>query len=349
MGMSAMSSNVRARWVWLAMTSVLFIGMLAGIFVPRFTVQAQDAAPQTYTVFAGGAAEFNTAVLAFAPQSLKVHRGDTVQWLISGFHNIHFAETPAELIIAPDVNGQPLPQMNPAVAFPTIETGGAFQGGDANSGIPPDPANPAVTFSLVMDVEPGSYTYVCDIHPGMVGTITVVEAATAIPAPAEVLAAGAADQAMNAGAGVHAAMEAAMQPPSGVESGEPQVKAGLQPGLAAVLQFFPSISVIEAGQSVTWNVPPGMEPHTVTWPPPPPGSDFTLIPQDTGAPVLVLGEAAFPSIESGAEIGTGDSFNSGIMMPGQSYTLRFTEPGVYNYICFLHPGMQGAVIVTPAS
>lgn len=347
--MSVMWSNVRIRWVWLVLGSTLFMGMLAGIFIPRFTAQAQEAEPQTYTVLAGSAAAFNTAVLAFAPQSLQIHRGDTVQWLISGLHNIHFADTPAELIIAPDVNGQPLPQVNPVVAFPNVENGGVFRGGDANSGIPLDPANPTVTFSLVMDVEPGAYTYVCDIHPGMAGTITVVDAATAIPAPAEILAAGAADQAMNAGAGVQAAMEAAMQPASGAENGVQQVKAGLQPGLAAVLQFFPSITIIEAGQSVTWSVPAGMEPHTVTWPPPPPGSDFTLIPQDNGAPILALGEAAFPSIASGAEIGTGDSFNSGMLEPGQSYTLRFTEPGVYNYICFLHPGMQGAVVVTPAS
>ncbi|MBI5670412.1 MAG: hypothetical protein HZC41_20655 [Chloroflexi bacterium] len=347
--MSGMWSNVRTRLGWLAIGSALFSGMIAGIFIPQVTAQAQDAEPQTYTVLAGGADVFNTAVLAFAPQSLKVHRGDTVQWLISGFHNIHFAETPTELIIAPEVNGQPLPQMNPAVAFPNIENGGVFQGGDANSGIGLDPTNPTVTFSLVMDVEPGTYTYVCDIHPGMVATITVVDDATAIPAPAEVLATGAAEQAMNAGTGVQAAVKAAMQPPSGAENGEQQVKAGLQPGVAAVLQFFPSISVIEAGQSVTWSVPPGMEPHTVTWPPPPPGSDFTLIPQDAGNPILALGEAAFPSAESGAEIGTGDNFNSGIMMPGQSYTLKFTEPGVYNYICFLHPGMQGAVVVMPSS
>lgn len=349
MGMLIMWSNIRARLVWLVMGGTLFIGMFAGIFVPRFTVQAQEAETQTYTVFAGSAAEFNTAVLAFAPQSLQVHRGDTVQWLISGLHNIHFSDTPAELIIAPEVNGQPLPQVNPVVAFPNVENGNVFQGGDANSGIGLDPTNPTVAFSLVMDVEPGAYTYVCDIHPGMVGTITVVDDATSIPAPAEVLATGAADQAINAGVGVQAAMEAAMQPPSATETGAQSVKAGLQPGLAAVLQFFPAISVIQAGQSVTWSVPPGMEPHTVTWPPPPPGSDFTLISQDNGEPILALGKAAFPSIASGAEIRTGDSFNSGMLEPGQSYTLRFTEPGVYNYICFLHPGMQGAVIVTPAS
>ncbi len=349
MGMSVMWNNLRARWVWLVMGSTLLMGMLTGIFVPRFTAQAQEAEPQTYTVFAGSAAAFNTAVLAFAPQSLQIHRGDTVQWVISGLHNIHFSDTPAELIIAPDMNGQPLPQVNPVVAFPNVENGGIFQGGDANSGIPLDPTNPTVAFSLVMDVEPGAYTYVCDIHPGMVGTITVVDAATAISAPAEVLAAGAADQAMNAGVGVQAAMEAAMQPPSGAENGVQQVKAGLQPSLAAVLQFFPAISVIQAGESVTWTVPPGMEPHTVTWPPPPPGSDFKLIPQDTGAPILAFGDAAFTSIASGAEIRTGDSFNSGMLDPGQSYTLRFTEPGIYHYICFLHPGMQGAVIVTPAS
>ncbi len=56
-----------------------------------------------------------------------------------------------------------------------------------------------------------------------------------------------------------------------------------------------------------------------------------------------------PSVESGAEIGIGDSFSSGFMLPGQSFTLTFTEPGLYNYVCFLHAGMQGAVVVMPAA
>ena len=50
-----------------------------------------------------------------------------------------------------------------------------------------------------------------------------------------------------------------------------------------------------------------------------------------------------------SEVGADGTFNSGFLMPGQSFTLRFPEPGVYSYVCFIHPGMQGTVVVTPAS
>jgi plastocyanin len=198
-----------------------------------------------------------------------------------------------------------------------------------------------VAFSLVIDVEPGTYAYYCDVHPGMVGSIEVVDNATTVPGPEEALVAGASELAASGGQGLQTAMQTDMQVPATAEDGGLEVQAGLQAGVAAVLDFFPSVAVIEAGQSVSWTVPPGMEPHTVTWPAPPPGSEVTIIPQDAGAPILALSEAAFPSIESGAEVGNGDSFNSGIMIPGQSFTLQFTEPGVYNYVCFLHAGMRG--------
>ncbi len=269
------------RW---ALAGTLLVGLLAGVLIPRITAQAQDMEPQTYPVFVGGSNAYNTAVLAFAPQSLQVHRGDTVTWVLNGFHNIHFEESPAELIIAPEVNGQPLPQANPAVFFPSVESGAVYQGGDANSGLPLDPANPMVTFSLVMDVEPGAYGYFCDIHPGMVGSITVVDDATAIPSPDEALAAGAAELAMSGGQGLQAAMQTAMQAPTEAEDGALQVQAGLQSGLAAVLAFFPSVAVIETRQSVTWSIPSNsMEPHAVTWPLLPPGSELAPpIPQEGG-------------------------------------------------------------------
>ena len=336
--------------VKLGLVGVLALGILVGVIFPQLSVEAQSMDPQNYVVMAGGGAPFNTDVLAFAPHSLQVHRGDTIMWAVAGFHNIHLAPTVTEAIIAPEVNGQPLPQVNPAVAFPSVENGGVFTGGDANSGLSLDPANPMVTFSLVIDAEPGTYAYFCDIHPGMSGTITVVDDATVIPAPAEALAAGAVELAMGAGGGVEAAIGASLQPPTTDDEGALQVTAALQTGPAETLQFFPSVAVVEAGQSVTWTVPNNaMSPHTVTWPFIPPGSEFDIVPQDGGPPMIVLNENGFPSQENGAEITNGDGFNTGFIMPGQSFTLKFTEPGVYNYVCFIHSGMQGAVVVMPAT
>jgi plastocyanin len=333
------------RW---ALAAALLVGVLAGVLIPRLTVQAQAMEPQTYTVLAGDSTFFNTHVLAFAPQSLQVHRGDTVQWMVAGFHNIHFASGLTEAIIAPEVDGVPLPQVNPAVAFPNVESGALFQGSDVNSGLSLDPENPMITFSLVMDVEPGNYAYFCDIHPGMVGVINVVDDATPIPNPAEALQAAAVEWSMVTGAGVQAAMEASMQPPTVNADGTLEVSAGLQAGAAAVLQFFPSVAVIDAGERVTWSVAGNSrEPHFVTWPPLPPGAEFDIILPDTGPPIIALNENALGTTADGTEVGAEGHFNSGFLMPGQSFTLTFTEPGVYNYVCFIHPGMQGAVVVMP--
>lgn len=39
------------------------------------------------------------------------------------------------------------------------------------------------------------------------------------------------------------------------------------------------------------------------------------------------------------------AFTSPILMPGNTYSFRFTEPGTYNYVCTFHGGMSGTVIV----
>jgi hypothetical protein len=110
--------------------------------------------PQTFTIQAGTFAPGNAEILVFAPQSLQIHRGDTVTWLINGFHDVRFDSAPAELVVVVDVNGAPTPTINPVVAFPSIENGAVYQGGSVGSGLPLPPASPV--FSLVMDVEPGN-------------------------------------------------------------------------------------------------------------------------------------------------------------------------------------------------
>jgi plastocyanin len=338
----------RTNSMYLLLPVMLVVGFAAGIFSTLAPIQAQEMEAETYTVLAGADAPYNSTVLAFAPQSLQVHRGDTVTWAFGGFHNIHFESELAPLIIAPEVDGQPLPQVNPAIAFPTIENGATFQGGDVNSGIPLDPTAPMFTFSLIMDVEPGDYSYFCDIHPGMSGSISVVDSSVEIPSPEEAMVTAVAESATNAGAVAQAAFATAMQPAQMGDDGALQISAGLQVGAAHSLSFFPAVAVIDPGQSVTWTIPvDSREPHTVTAPAPPPGSEFNIIPQDAGPPIIALSETTFPAQENGAAIGAEGSFNTGFMMPGQSFTLTFTEPGVYQYVCMIHVGMNGTIVVMP--
>ena len=46
---------------------------------------------------------------------------------------------------------------------------------------------------------------------------------------------------------------------------------------------------------------------------------------------------------------TDGKFDSGSLGQGQKFSFNFTEPGVYDYHCKIHPSMRGQVEVTSAS
>ena len=336
-----MKQLVFSKWV-LVGAAVLAIG--TGAFSNRLVARAQAMNAQSFVVQAGVQGYAGVDVLAFAPANLQVHRGDTVTWMINSVHDVHFEEAPVPLIVAPEVDGQPLPQINPAVAFRSLDTGSPYQGGDANSGIPLKPED--TMFSLVMDVDPGTYSYFCDVHPGMVGTVTVVPDDTAIPSAAEVELQGSSEFASSIQAAEAASFEAEAQP----AQSPGQVQAGLGgTGRATVNQYFPFASEIKAGDSVTFTIPSdSIEGHTISWPP---TRNQDVIPQEVqGAPpILSLGPSVAPMTQSGASVGVGDAFSSGLLEPGQSFTLTFTKPGIYPFVCNIHPGMGGVVVVQPNS
>ena len=72
--------------------------------------------------------------------------------------------------------------------------------------------------------------------------------------------------------------------------------------------FDPGSIPVTAGQSVTWTYPLGSTFHTVT--------------ADDG------------------------SFDSSLLMPGQTFSFTFLTPGVYSYHCSLHSFMTGEVVVS---
>lgn len=329
-----------------ALISALLLGIAIGMMNNRSASAQME--PQNYFIQAGTYGPGNIEVLAFAPQNLQIHRGDTVTWVNNGFHNVRFDSGPTDLVIVEEVNGEPVPQINPRVAFPTIENGSTYQGGEAGIGLPIDPAAGPL-FSLVMDVEPGAYSYVCDVHPGMLGSITVVADDVAIPSPIEAASIGGAEFGAAVGGALPAVSEMSSDMSSTVEDGVFTITAGNGGmGRVTINEYFPFNAVITVGESVTWTIrEDGIEPHTVSWPPVF-GQDVAPIPQEGGPPILALGPTLAPLTESGASVGQGDAFSSGLFFPGQSFTLTFTEPGAYPFVCNIHPGMSGTVTVLPA-
>lgn len=134
------------------------------------------------------------------------------------------------------------------------------------------------------------------------------------------------------------------QAPAPAAAGEEQAQKGvtiltgaLNPeGNVLLWQFLPGTVVVKAGEPVTFrNESP--EAHTAT----------ILAGQSMESMTEEL--AMTPSVASGGSYDGNGFFNSGVIFPGQQYTVTFTKPGVYEYVCLPHyPMMQGRLIVLPA-
>lgn len=81
---------------------------------------------------------------------------------------------------------------------------------------------------------------------------------------------------------------------------------------ATIENFSYTPSEVAIGENLTWTNVDGV-PHTVT---------------------------------AGSASGVGD-FDSGLIGPGQSFAVRFDQPGLYQFACSLHPRMTGTVVVGP--
>jgi len=57
-------------------------------------------------------------------------------------------------------------------------------------------------------------------------------------------------------------------------------------------------------------------------------------------------DSSFHSVKSGSRnSGTNGLFASDMIMPGESFSYNFTQPGLFGYYCPTHPWMEGAVYV----
>ena len=320
----------------------LALALLSGGLVHH----ANAASPATYTVSVGSFTPYGIEVLAFGPQTIKVHRGDTIKWLLGGPHNIHFHDAPLKLTITSKIDGKDVVELNPEILTPTIKSGDKQQAG-ANSGLLTRPTEGPPSFSLVMDLAPGSYTYICDIHPGMIGFIEVVDDATVLPTPEEAAAQGKTEFA-TAIAGAEKGWLETLKKPTAPGKDGAEVAPYAEFGTAVVAQFFPQSVTIQPGQSVTWKMPSGIaSPVAINFPLGGPMLPPVMPMMDSNKMMhLALGQDLIANIQSGADFPKDGIARSGILEGGQAFTLKFTEPGRYPY--YNGFGNQiGVVIVQP--
>src|SRR5579859_6202480 len=92
---------------------------------------AQAAAKASFSVTVGtSATEVGIDILAFVPQTLKVHRGDSITFKYAPVHNVRFTDTPDPNLIAPqNIDGQQIPAVDPLVAVPSANSGDPLKPG----------------------------------------------------------------------------------------------------------------------------------------------------------------------------------------------------------------------------
>jgi plastocyanin len=332
------------------------------------TVQAQDSAPEpnNYIVHAGLSGQGGIRLLAFLPMTLQVHQGDTVTWVFGGgLHNVRFTEEAGwtgNFIVPAEVDGATHLIFDPNFGYRTLESGGTFTGEPINSGIHFDHEHSAhafdaeapYSFTIVVDAEPGGYVYICDIHPGMVGTIEVVADDVAIPSPFEVseqvsaITAEVLDEATRVmyefeNGSTLTSTDGAISIMAGHEFIHDRVRI-------AIDRFFPSTAVIHAGETVTWSVADDATVGHAIVSPYLGFSNYTSVLVDAeGNNQLEFSPLAlFPTLADGVWDPNAEYVHAGIAAPGAPVTVTFNDPGQYIYSDVFEPGMTGTVVVLPA-
>ena len=336
---------------------------------------------QTYTVLVGAEnVARGTSVMAYFPDSLTIHVGDTVLWK-QKTHEIHtvtfLAGTPAPILIVPvpapppDLPG-PL-MINPQAAFPAAPADGLYDGTTyANSGImSTDPGNPT-QFSLTF-TQAGTFAYTCLVHGAMMsGKIVVVDQKDRrdsdynfghhfkrIPSPAEVSRQARwliAQRLAKANALYGVALSQVPRPqhnPDGTTNYT--VLVGWTKGQLDLMRFIPAKLVVHPGDTVNFMLSTTNDaPHTVTFLNGAPDISFIVpIPNPPGPPILLINPDVLAPLNPGQLLTGSGIFSSGLLQPvvgPTSYSWTIGDiSGNLPYQCILHDtsGMTGMLKVVP--
>lgn len=329
---------------------------------------AAPAGARTHLVWAGGTASFQKSLRArfharvndFFPHRVTIHEGDTIEWqgMWTGFHSIDFpakggTDLPFILPTSTAVggltdfagnpfwfNGEPNLGLNPML-FAASGANTYDGSGRADSGLP---VGRPVPFKLTFD-KPGTYVYYCDLHYGMRGIVVVKPKSAKIPTKAE--------------EGTQIATQQSRDAKIAKTLTRTRVSGTVSVGLAGddgveVLAMFPRTLNVHTGATVTFAMPTTTgEVHTATFGP----SDYlkalaTSVTNPTPAATVVYPSSQHGPIQVPGTHGNGFA-NSGGLDRGDDAPFRaqakftFTAPGTYQYVCLLHPFMQGTIVVSP--
>ena len=372
----------------LAFAPMLLIS-LAGLSLGPAGLTARAAAT-VYTIGVDAATPANHLFMYtdFFPRGgTTVLNGDIVdfKWATGspdGFHTatvLKTGDTPATVYAAnapvvPDADdGGSTVQENPAINAPSNPGCGAVGtpcpwdgSAQVNSGA--FPTAPGHDFYVQINAAAGATaTFLCLIHPGMVGALSVV--ASGASTPAQVTAAG--DAQLSADTTETLATEAAVTVPAATTNANGTKTFNAQAGAEApheqVLEFFPSSLSLTAGDSVKWTSITH-DIHTVTFPDGAASAadDFHQFVCEatpstnpdtpaTGTPPSCINPADFEShftaapaggtvLSSPSTVATSGVIAAAPLPFPSNYTFTVSAAGTYTYQCKVHDHMVGQVL-----
>jgi plastocyanin len=329
------------------------------------------AMARTKTVFVGGPVKwanslrYGASLNNFLINRVIINVGDTVVWngasLGNGFHTVDipklngsdlavFTATGNTVQGANDAAGSPF-WFNghvPVLSFNTMLFGPSGSKGyngttRVESGLPlgGKPADFKVKFLTA-----GVFKYFCDVHYGMAGDVVVKPKGAPVPTAQQ-------DAAKLRSEEQHYVTEAKRVAKTKVPTN--QVSLGVSgPGGLELYTMFPNTLRIKAGTTVRFFMPKDTrEDHTATFGP---VSYLKPLAKSFQSPAPAPA-AVYPSDPPGQVVVTptshGNGFaNTGVLdqdskTPQGSFgAITFSKPGIYNYVCLIHPFMRGKVVVS---
>jgi len=281
------------------------------------------------------------AVLQYMPAKATVAVGQKVRWRWEETKEPHSVTFLAPGQAAPD------PGTDTSLFAPTPPTGSYDGSALVNSGLLPLGPDAVPPFEMTFS-KPGTYSYLCAIHPQMVGTIVVTDSGAGETAAA-VTTRGDQEKGQWLAEGNEAYNRLMSAAPASTKNKDGsttwKVEMGTSTAHTDILAFAPVPATVKRGDKVTF-VNNSMAPHTASF--------FNQQPPITN-PEDAAAQKAAPG-PSPQKLNATDLFNTGLLPPNappgagppeaaRSFTFSVPTAGDYQYVCIFHApsGMAGAI------
>ncbi len=331
------------------MKNLASLTVVAMLMFVAATQVVPAAAQNTHAIVGAQSTDKGRQGLAFLPNELWVHVGDSVRWtfVTDEIHTVSFLRTIPSHQIRP-----PFPVGCPG----TTPDGSSFTGAACvNSGVLVSGQTYTVNFPTA-----GNFKFVCLVHLNMTGAVHVLNLAETLPHDqafydreaeherAELLS----DASRLQGRG-NAIAERTSEDEVTAGIGEIVATTGGGTQTVSVMRFLRGSIVVRVGDTVEWTNLESVTGHTVTFgiepPDPIPPSAGVTVDSD-GARHAVIGSPT-DNVNSGALAATRQDLvgRADVPLGVTRFRVTFTSPGTFHYFCSFHDdlGMVGTVIVRP--